>query len=107
MIRTVVGTDMHLDQHNSPERARDMHPPMPFIIGADQHSAMALGLTLGSHPELAMLPATHMIPDVARVCQRASRPAERFVEHVAQHTHWPDFQIDRETLRKLVMSLEP
>jgi hypothetical protein len=101
------GTDMHLAQHTLSEHTHDIPSPMPFIIGADQRSTMALGLALGSHPELAMLPATHMIPEVARACQRASRPAERFFEHVMQHAHWPDSQIDQAIVREAIMSLEP
>jgi hypothetical protein len=94
-------------QSDERERGVDEIPPAPFIIGSGCSGATLLRLMLDSHPELAILPETHFIPDITRACQRASHPAERFVEYLTQHAHWPDFQIDAGALREMVLSLDP
>jgi Sulfotransferase family len=85
----------------------EQRAPIPFIVGAAHSGAALLCQILRSHPDLAIAPATHFIPAIARDCQRSAHPAERFVEHLTQHTRWPDFQIETEVLRGAIASLRP
>ena len=90
-----------------PEPALAQPAPLPFVVGAGRSGAKLLGEVLASHPDLALLPAIGYIPALAQACQRASRPAERFVEWLVRHPRWAEFQVGAQELRAAISALEP
>jgi hypothetical protein len=81
--------------------------PMAFCIGASDSGTTPLRTLLNRHPDLAMAPETHFIPEVARGCRLASDPAGHFVEAVVGHQRWPDFGLDAGRFRERVAEIEP
>ena len=53
---------------------------------------------LDAHPELAIPPETHFIPQVIRACE-SDDPHDQAFEAIAGHRRWPDFGLDAEELR--------
>ncbi len=54
---------------------------------------------LDAHPELALPPETHFIPQVIRACEEPD-PHRAALEAMTTHRRWPDFGLDAETLRE-------
>lgn len=87
--------------------ARTELSPAPFIIGSDRSGTTLLRMMLDTHPQMAIPPETHFIPQAARACRSAEKPADRFVETLIAHPGWPDFHLDEKLLRKRIKSIEP
>jgi hypothetical protein len=73
-------------------------PPAPFIVGVGRSGTTLLRMMLDAHPELAIPPETHFIPQVARRL-KGGFDRERFVQLVSAHRRWGDFHIDAAELR--------
>ena len=55
---------------------------------------------LDAHPELAIPPETHFIPQVIKAADGAEDPAAAMLEVITTHRRWPDFQLDEAELRE-------
>lgn len=75
--------------------------PMPFIVGVSRSGTTLMRLMLDAHPELAIPPETHFIPQAARC-----NSTEAFLEVIKSHERFPDYQIDPEALRRRIWSLK-
>lgn len=73
-------------------------PPAIFLVGVARSGTTLLRLMLDAHPELAIPPETHFIPQVIRACRGENPHAEAF-EVITTHRRWPDFGLDAERLR--------
>jgi Sulfotransferase family len=85
---------------------REVRPPAaPFVVGVGRSGTTLLRLMLDAHPEMAVPPETHFIPDVIRACDRgASR--ERVVEILARSRRWGDMGISVEKIRERFRALD-
>ena len=54
---------------------------------------------LDAHPELAIPPETHFIPQVIRACEEAD-PHRAALEAMTTHRRWPDFGLDAGALEE-------
>jgi len=81
--------------------------PAPFIVGASRSGTTLLRLMLDAHPDLAIPPETHFIPDAARACQESSPSPEAFLAALIGHRCWPDQHVDAGLLRQRVLALQP
>ena len=81
-------------------------PPAPFVVGVSRSGTTLLRLMLDAHPQLAIPPETHFIPELVEACERGAGPDE-VVELLARHRRWPDFRLDRDELRRRLDSLDP
>jgi Sulfotransferase family len=79
-------------------RARRGTPPAVFLVGVARSGTTLLRLMLDAHPELAIPPETHFIPQVIRAC-RESEPHSAAFEVITTHRRWQDFGLDPEDLR--------
>ncbi|MEO8091761.1 MAG: sulfotransferase [bacterium] len=73
--------------------------PAIFIVGVARSGTTLLRLMLDAHPDLAIPPETHFIPQVIRACERSDDPASAALEVITTHRRWPDFGLDAEQLR--------
>jgi hypothetical protein len=86
---------------------RDRHrPPVPFIVGVSRSGTTLLRLMLDAHPQLAIPPETHFIPELVEACERGAGPDE-VVALLTGHRRWPDFRLDRDELLRRLRALEP
>ena len=85
-------------------------PPLPVIVGAARSGTTLLRLMLDAHPQLAIPPETHFLPDLRALQQRpdlkgkenADARREEFLRVVTGSPYWKDFGIDAATLRAAV-----
>ena len=81
--------------------------PVPFIVGTGRCGTTLLRLMLDAHPDLAIPPETHFIPDVVRRCTGASDPRSAFLAALQENPTWPDFGLDVRDLREAIADLAP
>ena len=67
-------------------------PPAPFVVGVGRSGTTLLRLMLDAHPQMAVPPETHFLPDVIRACDRGASP-ERVVELLRSSRRWGDMGI--------------
>jgi Sulfotransferase family len=73
-------------------------PPAPFICGVNRSGTTLLRLMLDAHPEMAIPPETHFVPDLILECERLRLTPERLLNLVVhdRHRRWGDFGIAEE-----------
>ena len=81
-------------------------PPRPFVVGVSRSGTTLLRLMLDAHPDLAIPPETHFLPNVAAAATTADPRAACLRAMLAART-WPDFHLDAETLRARLAALDP
>jgi hypothetical protein len=78
--------------------ARDPQPPAPFVVGVGRSGTTLLRLMLDAHPQVAVPPETHFIPDVIKACDRGEGP-DAVVEVLRSSRRWGDMGIPDEAMR--------
>ena len=96
----------------SAAKARRRHedlkrPPAPFVVGVNRSGTTLLRLMLDSHPQLAIPPETHFVPDVIRLARRDGGTRVRMVRTMTRHARWGDFGLDAKELRSRVAHVKP
>ena len=86
-------------------RRRDVPAPAPFVVGVGRSGTTLLRMMLDSHPELAIPPETHFVPELIEDERGGARP-EALVERMIETRTWPDFGVAADELRARVRSLE-
>jgi hypothetical protein len=61
---------------------------------------------MDAHPELAIPPETHFIPEFVEACDAGAGPDEA-VELLSRHRRWPDFRLDSAELLARFHGLDP
>ena len=80
----------------SPAPARlAARPPAPFVVGVGRSGTTLLRLMLDAHPELAIPPETHFVPELIERADAARAPASWSTAIAAART-WDDFGLDAE-----------
>ena len=82
-------------------------PPVPFIVGVGRSGTTLLRLMLDAHPDLAIPPETHFVPDLIELFEADDASADRVVEIITSGRHWGDFGLEEEALRERLESAEP
>jgi hypothetical protein len=67
--------------------------PVPFIVGVGRSGTTMLRLMLDSHPELAIPPETHFVPELIDEIDAGASPAAAVAVMTAVR-QWGDLQID-------------
>lgn len=67
--------------------------PVPFIVGVGRSGTTMLRLMLDAHPELAIPPETHFVPELIDAIDSGASPAEA-VRVMTAVRQWGDLQID-------------
>lgn len=84
-----------------------LNVPMPFIVGTGRCGTTLLRLMLDAHPDLAIPPETHFIPDVVRRCTGAYDPHAAFLAALQENPTWPDFGLGAHDLHEAIADLAP
>jgi hypothetical protein len=88
-------------------RLEEALTPRPFIVGAGRSGTTLLRLMLDAHPDLAIPPETHFLPEAAEACKHASDPRRAFLETVLSHRRWTDLHIEEDLLAQRIAAIEP
>ncbi len=81
---------------------------MPVIVGAARSGTTLLRLMLDAHPQLAIPPETHFLPDLRALQQRpdlkgkenSDARREAFLAAVTASPFWKDFGLDAEDVAR-------
>lgn len=79
-------------------------PPVPFVVGVNRSGTTLLRMMLDAHPQLAMPPETHFVPELSKQMTASKKQSERWdaeqvVEFLIAHKRWGDFGLDPAALR--------
>jgi hypothetical protein len=80
---------------------------MPVICGAERSGTTLLRLMLDAHPELAIPPETHFVPDVAELSSTGSELRHAFLDVLTQTRTWHDMQIAEQELAAVLERIDP
>src|SRR5690606_22340526 len=67
-------------------------PPAPFVVGVGRSGTTLLRLMLDAHPELAIPPETHFLPELIESARSGAGAAE-LAAAAAASRHWGDLGI--------------
>jgi hypothetical protein len=81
--------------------------PAPFVVGVGRSGTTLLRLMLDAHPELAVPPETHFVPELVRASREPGATPEGLAELVVRHRRWPDFGLDPDDLRRRFATIRP
>src|ERR671918_737751 len=82
--------------------------PAPFIVGVGRSGTTLLRLMLDAHPDLAIPPETHFVPELIERFEADDDPApDEVVEIITSGRHWGDFDLDAEELLGRLRAREP
>jgi hypothetical protein len=62
---------------------------------------------LDAHPELAIPPETHFVPELVKASKQPAATPERLAELVVGHRRFPDFGLDGDDLRRRFAAIRP
>jgi Sulfotransferase family len=80
----------------------------PFIVGVGRSGTTLLRMMLDAHPQLAIPPETHFIPEVANACRKSGEDSrDPFIQVLLSSRRWTDFQLDADAFRKRINALAP
>ncbi|KAA0274941.1 MAG: sulfotransferase [Acidobacteria bacterium] len=68
-------------------------PPVPFIVGVGRSGTTMLRLMLDAHPDLAIPPETHFVPDLIDAIEAGATP-EQAVATMTAVRQWGDLHTD-------------
>lgn len=85
----------------------NLEKPAPFVVGVSRSGTTLLRLMLDAHPELAIPPETHFIPDAVAAVLDSPRPADAFCTTVSESPRWEDFGLSRAEFVRRVVALQP
>jgi hypothetical protein len=69
-------------------------PPVPFIVGVTRSGTTLLRLMLDAHPQLAIPPETHFVPQRIKTTRKRGTSCEEAHGVVTGHRQWGDFGLD-------------
>lgn len=84
--------------------ARDLEPA-PFIVGVGRSGTTMLRLMLDAHPQLAIPPETHFVPDLIEAIEDGAGP-EQAVEVMQSVRQWGDLQIEPDAVLERFRALD-
>jgi hypothetical protein len=80
---------------------------MPVIVGSERSGTTLLRLMLDAHPELAIPPETHFVPDVAALGTKGPDLRRAFQQLVTTAPTWHDMQMEADELAASLEEVEP
>lgn len=87
------------------DRSAGDRAPVPFIVGVGRSGTTMLRLMLDAHPELAIPPETHFVPDLIEAIDDGAGP-ERAIEVMTAVRQWGDLGIEADEVRSRFEALE-
>jgi hypothetical protein len=87
-------------------RRRQPRTPAPFVVGVTRSGTTLLRLMLDAHPELAVPPETHFLPELIKAARERGASPQELAEGVIAERHWGDFALDAELFRERVAGID-
>ncbi len=87
-------------------RRKPAGPPVPFIVGVTRSGTTLLRLMLDAHPDLAIPPETHFVPQLIKTTRKRGISCEEAHGVVTGHRQWGDFDLDSGELLKRFCELD-
>jgi hypothetical protein len=81
-------------------------PPAPFIVGVTRSGTTLLRLMLDAHPEMAIPPETHFVPQLIKTTRKRGTSCEEAHGVVTGHRQWGDFGLDSAELLRRYCALD-
>jgi hypothetical protein len=81
-------------------------PPAPFIVGVTRSGTTLLRLMLDAHPDLAIPPETHFVPQLIKTTRKRGVSCEEAHAVVTGHRQWGDFGLDSGALLERYCALD-
>ncbi len=81
-------------------------PPVPFIVGVTRSGTTLLRLMLDAHPDLAIPPETHFVPQLIKTANKRGASCEEAHGVVTGHRQWGDFGLDSGELLRRYCALD-
>ena len=82
--------------------------PAPFIVGVGRSGTTLLRMMLDSHPDLAIPPETHFLPELMELfATDRHASADEVIEIITSGRHWGDFGLEEEALRARLEAAAP
>jgi hypothetical protein len=81
--------------------------PAPFVVGVNRSGTTLLRLMLDAHPDLAIPPETHFVPDVIRKLRRQNASKRRAWKLITSHPRFGDFGLDPDELLARIKATGP
>ncbi len=85
----------------------DAGRPAPFVVGVGRSGTTLMRMMLDSHPELAIPPETHFVPELIGTCRGWRSSPAKALRTITESRRWGDFDLDSEELLSRFKSLEP
>ncbi len=85
---------------------RSVGPPVPFIVGVTRSGTTLLRLMLDAHPDLAIPPETHFVPQLIKTTRKRGVGCEEAHGVVTGHRQWGDFGLDSGELLRRYCALD-
>jgi len=79
---------------------------MPFVVGANRSGTTLLRLMLDAHPELAMPPETHFVPNLIELFSQGAPSREEALAVIASRPEFADFGLPEADLAE-AMAVQP
>jgi hypothetical protein len=89
-----------------PRSRKPAGPPAPFIVGVTRSGTTLLRLMLDAHPEMAIPPETHFVPQLIKKTRKRGISCEEAHGVVTGHRQWGDFGLDSGELLRRYCALE-
>ncbi len=82
-------------------------PPAPFVVGMTRSGTTLLRLMLDAHPQLAIPPETHFLPEVIAAFKEGRSAPEDVLEVMTANRRWPDFELEPEAVLERLRAAAP
>lgn len=82
-------------------------PPAPFVVGVNRSGTTLLRMMLDAHPELAMPPETHFVPELIDVAAAGRSTPEEYLAVITKQREWGDFGLTESQLLDAFRGIEP
>jgi glycosyltransferase involved in cell wall biosynthesis len=82
-------------------------PPMPMIVGNPRSGTTLLRLMLDAHPDLAIPPETHFIPELFQLEGDRHHLREAFYKKLTADPRWPDFHLSADSFFTHLVNIDP
>jgi Sulfotransferase family len=79
--------------------------PAPFVVGLTRSGTTLLRMMLDAHPELAIPPETHFVPDLIKAA-RSEAGVEAMLEAMTSNRTWSDFGISADEMRERLTAVD-
>ncbi|MCT7964986.1 sulfotransferase [Laspinema sp. D1] len=85
----------------------ESYAPMPIVVGFPRSGTTLLRLMLDAHPDLAIPPETHFIPDILNLESDIQNLRYSFYQKLTENSRWQDFHLKPDEFYENLAKIEP